>query len=1651
MEGHVHTVLRSSPSGRWFLLTLSVLVSFVLLSAILLSFRTVEAEPLAPAANISGTVVQPSGSPITQATWVCLKYLHSEGWPDDVECKDSLNNGNFDFTSPIPNELLPGDFFVWADAPSDSSFYPSLLMPFHIASNGDNIALGPVTLTYASFAGLVYEPGGGALADAGWVSLIDEEWNDIVGGDYQTGTYALGGVPAGHWDLVAHPPEDSPFWHSPPRPVTVTPGSQYDPAATQAISLELTLAQLLVYVDDLYTNPITANVHVWNDWGFDMWRRATPDHPASFGDLEVGEVYMIQAWPDWTDIPALANSTVVTITSEADPISRTLALQEPDVVGTVETPEGDPLPQAYEGEDPIPHPAYVHIHSLYEGLDVEMMTNPAGEFGLALPPGEYVVEAHPYANLAFTYTKSLPEYFALGGTLIPPEVDLGYINLTYPSVDGWVFTPLGADIPDCVSVWLEDMAGDWAVGDWYCGGQEWPFRLGGVPEGDYWLLADGLPEYGLFPPEPVVIYVGPDTQYDPAAKQTQDLYLTGAQLYVAVEYPPGTRVNAHVMLWDKYGFEAWSDSTPEMPAQFGAVEPGDYRILAWPTWQDIPALANSNAMTVHIPPGAAPFTRTLFLNIPDITGTVETPEGNPLPPARDEEGNLTPHPAEVHVNSENWDVDMWATTNPTGEFSLSLRDGDFILLAEPMHDLVFRYTKSEPVPFTLSPAISRPLGLGYIPLTYPRIWGTVLDQYENPVETWVNVWSDDGDYWDGDDTYWYAPDRLKPFRFGGLPEGDFYVQAEPPADNPEGYGPSEVFAFSVPPTLTQQITLSLGSANVLGEVRLPPSYPHCPDCPVPWVDVIIQHDPDDGFERWATTGNDGRFAFRVPSDDDYVLYVELPPELLAEWGPPPPEFFTLGPPPDQFTPILYLEPSVEGLLVTGFVDDPQGDPPPPNSTWVELCNDEGLCFDDQVTANGQFTVPVLPGIYHVWVGVDPSTGLLPPLDNGFPILVDDDIDLGGLQLRSAAERTAHVSGRVILRPSGVGLRGIKVEGWTDKGDWNITDSGLDGNYELDLLPGHWHGGPVLTPAQEKLYIVLPPRHRDGYLGPEQTATNVNFDLALRNAAIRGQVVELGQTAPITDIKATVFAEYCLGDECGIVDESPVEAGSFDLRVRKGYTYTLGIWLESEGYMPGPPVTVTAGVTLTTGVRVPVIEAGTRLWGRLMDRSSLEYVELDAIVFGHNPDGVWVEDVLHRGDDPYQYNLYVPTPVDEPITWTLKLGVHPSTGYIPDPAKPKYEIVVEPGETRVGRILYVKELDTFITGTVGIQVGNTFTPTPHLWVFAEGSITATEDLYFETQADANGVYTIPVVPGEYLVGAYMPPSPAFAAKFLPALPKPWTSMEDNPVNLVFRNRPPKTAELQICGALSVLPAGSLSDTVPILVFGWSEDGDFAEVTGTIDSGYCMTVFSNTVWYLWAAYEDLSNNAYYFSQEERVRVGAAAATGVDLVLRRGPYELPDPECWTFDPSRFKRISLPPWGNLPEPLMEIQADTMPVTDTVQICATPVIAMPGGQYLLGFAYEIEARDSAGNLIEEDFDKEIRLIFYLDEDTVREADPEDLELGFYSTARQDWVPLDSIFYEWDDPYWFITGKIDHLSRMGIRSGAAASEIYLPLILRNMG
>jgi hypothetical protein len=750
----------------------------------------------------------------------------------------------------------------------------------------------------------------------------------------------------------------------------------------------------------------------------------------------------------------------------------------------------------------------------------------------------------------------------------------------------------------------------------------------------------------------------------------------------------------------------------------------------------------------------------------------------------------------------------------------------------------------------------------------------------------------------------------------------------------------------------------------------------------------------------------------------------------------------------------------EYFHVTGWVDDPHGDPPPAGTAGVDLCNDEGRCFGAKVEASGRFTVPVLPGTYQVWVWVDPDTGLLPPLNDGFSVFVEADLDLGVLRLRAPADRSATVSGRVIITPTGQGAVGVAMEAWTDEGDWASTTTITEGNYVLELFPGHWHAGPVLSPWQEENFVVLAPQHQHGYLEANQVISDVNFYLRYRDATIQGRVVDEADEV-ITDptLSAVAFAEYCPPNPdmpCWIVDEEEVQGGSFELRVVGGLSYTVGIWLQSPGYMPGPPEDVHVGIGETkTGVRLILIEAGTRIWGFLRSNDPEDpFPQIEASIYGSAPvydsnlkDQYWVEDSLWPSKDPYWFNLYVPTPMTERITWTLGLWVDPSTGYIADPAYPRYKVGIDPGrDDPVASDMYVMKLDTIISGTVWLgPIGGT--PAPYIWVFAKGvKGTDSAGLYFEAETDENGEFSMYVLPGEYEVRAYLPSH--LADSYLAPPPVVWDSVDDNPVDLAFRSRAGQ--EVEISGGLSVYPAGSVASDAHIFVLGWTDEDIVSVVTGTLANGYHLPVISNTTWHVWAAYEDLENNAFYYTPKViDVDVGELPVSGINLVLVREDFELPDTKCWTFDPTRFKRLSLPAWGNLPEPLIEIQANTMPVEGSVKVCATPRVAVPGGPRMVGFTYEIEAWDSRGDLITDEFNKKVRLIFYLSS-TVLPAGShlEDLEVVYYSTVRQEWVSLDDVFIDPED--WFATGKINHFSRFGVRSPTTGlEEIYLPLVVRS--
>ncbi len=773
------------------------------------------------------------------------------------------------------------------------------------------VAAEPSSPTDNNIVGFVVEPGGSAIGEATEICLrylnppeSDEDWHvcpetEADGSFSFTETIPIHYLP-GEFEMRAEAPGDSMYYASMPMHVHI----ENDGELIDIGPITLTHASL----EGIVYEPGGTMPAQWGwvealAWPLEEWETVAASGYNELGAYAIGGMPNGQFWlvadPPydsmlWRSEPISINVNGGQYNPGAE-IIQDLELRDPNVHGVVVYPDGANAGWIVSGTVLLPEniigEAKIKAVSFDDMMHQEHHTNPAGDFVLLLPPGDYNVWAVPQGEMGLGHTRSIPRHVPVGPGA--PMAETGPMTLTFPSFMGEVFDPMGDPVPDCLSVWLEDMMGNWVVDYWYCPEgpmnlrapqQGAPYKLGGIPSGDYWLRADGLPEFGLLPPEPIFVYVPPNSQYDPAATMWFDLQLesSAGPLTVFVDKPDGDPVPAHVTLKDESGFEEWHMSHPGDPAQFMGLEPGEYMVQAWPTDPDIPTLANSEPVWLLV---EEPMTVTLELRIPNVTGTIVAPGGGPLPPAHNEQGDPV-YPAEISFHNADWSIDEWGImTNMAGEFSLALPHDYYALEGYPFASLNISYTRSLPVEFWTPDPGDPPLDLGDIPLTRPRVWGWVLDPNDEPVSTGVDIWNATGTYQDWDDTW--AGDPMnpgEPFRFGGLPAGHYFVQAQPPWDNPWGLGVSNIEDFIVPPHTSQQITLHLGMANFIGDLHLPPDS-GCPECPVPWADVRLR-DEAWTFEEQTTTGADGRFTFSgLESGVPYVVEViHLPEEFRFDWA-----------------------------------------------------------------------------------------------------------------------------------------------------------------------------------------------------------------------------------------------------------------------------------------------------------------------------------------------------------------------------------------------------------------------------------------------------------------------------------------------------------------------------------------------------------------------------------------------------------------------------------------------------------------------------------------------------------------------------------------------------------------------------------------------
>ena len=382
-------------------------------------------------------------------------------------------------------------------------------------------------------------------------------------------------------------------------------------------------------------------------------------------------------------------------------------------------------------------------------------------------------------------------------------------------------------------------------------------------------------------------------------------------------------------------------------------------------------------------------------------------------------------------------------------------------------------------------------------------------------------------------------------------------------------------------------------------------------------------------------------------------------------------------------------------------------------------------------------------------------------------------------------------------------------------------------------------------------------------------------------------------------------------------DAPMWDSSFELKVRGGEDYWVGLHVPPHApYVSGSTGPVPVPPAATVPITVPMQRKDALIEGRLINAlTGLPAIKpgkpIWAEVFGEDERGHWAT----TGVDPFstEYRLTVVSG-----TWHMRAWVDPASGFV---AVPNVTVVTaQSGPPPTIQNFEVWPIEALISGQVLKPDG---TPLPGAFIFAEGESPYVGHFDAYAESDELGFFELLVPEGGYVVGAALPGDELEALGWLnpPPIDVPWVSATSPAMGLELRFR---QLDGEIHGTIGFAPGIVVTPTHPAYVWGWSNNGQWAEtvaMTSTIDTfTYTLRVISGTVWHVGAVYEDRENGVFYESSKETVDLRFTDQAVQDLELG-GPYPLPQPFIVSFDgtymqtiqifvpPDRYLELIIPP----------------------------------------------------------------------------------------------------------------------------------------------
>jgi len=355
---------------RKWLLMAPLFLALVLLAVALWGARPAAAEAAhALGGMVSGVVTAPGSTPLPVGTRV--KLFDPSGQTLVGQAQPDLASGAFSL-GPVSNGL----YVIKAVPPTGSGLTQSLPHPF--AVHNAPVDVGTLALTEPQVFGTVYAPDGVTPTGAA-VTVFLPGGLPFQTTEAPSGTFVLGGLPEGSYEIQASPQGNQPYFRSVPQPFTISG------TLTQSLTITLCTADLFGVTEDPLGNPVAgARVVVANRNGHVLTSLSGAGGFWTLGGLPAG-TYWLTAQPPRTMGDLLPPVPIsVTLPSAANPYTLTFCVPPKVVSGTVQAQNGTPIKNAA-------------VVAQRVGRDGEVRTLSAadGSYRLRLTAGLWALTVHP--------------------------------------------------------------------------------------------------------------------------------------------------------------------------------------------------------------------------------------------------------------------------------------------------------------------------------------------------------------------------------------------------------------------------------------------------------------------------------------------------------------------------------------------------------------------------------------------------------------------------------------------------------------------------------------------------------------------------------------------------------------------------------------------------------------------------------------------------------------------------------------------------------------------------------------------------------------------------------------------------------------------------------------------------------------------------------------------------------------------------------------------------------------------------------------------------------------------------------------------------------------------------------------------------------